>query len=103
MYSMVYATASDEKEGMQIGRTVVEKKLAACANMFPIMSIYWWKGSIEEGNEQALIFKTRSELVPALIKEIEKKSSYDTVCAVSYAMSGGSERYLEWIEDSTRT
>ena len=103
MYSMVYATASDEKEGMRIGRTVVEKKLAACVNMFPIRSIYWWKGSIEEGNEQALIFKTRSELVPALIKEIEKKSSYDTVCAVSYAMSGGSERYLEWVEDSTRT
>lgn len=103
MYSMVYATASDEKEGSRIGRAVVEKKLAACANMFPIRSIYWWKGRMEEDSEQALIFKTRSELVPALIKEIQKESSYDTACAVSYAMSEGNEKYLEWIEDSTRT
>lgn len=103
MYSMVYATASDEEESRRIGRSVIEKKLAACANTFPIKSIYWWKGRIEEDNEQALIFKTRSELVPALIEEIQKESSYDVACAVSYTMSEGNREYLEWIENSTRT
>jgi periplasmic divalent cation tolerance protein len=103
MYSMVYATASDEEEGRRIGRTVVERRLAACANIFPIRSIYWWKGEVEEDDELALIFKTRSELVPALIEMIQKESSYEIACAVSYPMSEGNPAYLEWIDESTRT
>jgi periplasmic divalent cation tolerance protein len=103
MYSMVYATASDEEEGQRIGRTVVEKKLAACANIFPIRSIYWWKGKVEEDDEHALIMKTRSELVPDLIETVQKESSYEVACAVSYPMLEGNPLYLEWIDESTRT
>ena len=103
MYSMVYATASDEVEGRRIGRTAVEKRLAACANIFPIRSIYRWKGEVEEDDEHALILKTRSELVPDLIGMIQKESSYEVACAVSYRMSDANPVYLEWIDESTRT
>ena len=103
MYSMVYATAPNEEEGMRICTAVVERRLAACANTFPIRSVYWWKGKVERDSEQALIFKTRSELVPGLISMVEKESSYDVPCAVAYEMSNGSARYLEWIDENTRT
>ncbi|MFQ6107475.1 MAG: divalent-cation tolerance protein CutA [Thermoplasmata archaeon] len=101
MHSMVYSTVQNEEEGRRIGRSIIAKKLAACVNMFPIKSIYWWKGGIEEDNEQALIFKTRSELVPSLIEQIQKESTYDVTCAVSYEISKGSKEYLKWIDTST--
>lgn len=101
MYSMVYSTAPNEEESRRIGRSVIAKKLAACVNIFPIKSVYRWKGGIEEDEEYALIFKTRSELVSQVIKEIESESTYDVPCAVSYEMSRGSESYLNWIEEST--
>ncbi|MFQ6127326.1 MAG: divalent-cation tolerance protein CutA [Thermoplasmata archaeon] len=98
---MVYSTAQNEAEGKRIGRTIIAKKLAACVNIFPIKSIYWWKGRIEEDEERAMIFKTRSKLVSSLIEEIQKESTYEVACAVSYEMSLGSKKYLEWIEDCT--
>lgn len=101
MYSMVYSTAPNEVESRRIGRNVIAKKLAACVNIFPIKSIYRWKGGIEEDEEQVLIFKTRSDLVSQVIEEIENECTYDVPCAVSYEMSGGSESYLKWIEEST--
>lgn len=101
MYSMVYSTAPSEEESRRIGRNVIAKKLAACVNIFPIKSIYRWKGEIQEDEEQVLIFKTRSELVSQVIQEIEKECTYDVPCAVSYEMSGGSEKYLKWIGEST--
>ncbi|MFQ5909295.1 MAG: divalent-cation tolerance protein CutA [Thermoplasmata archaeon] len=101
MYSMVYSTAADEEEGKRIGRSVIAEKLAACVNIFPIKSIYWWKGKIEKADEQAMIFKTKSELVPSVIEKIQEESTYEVPCAVSYEMSGGGKNYLEWIEDST--
>lgn len=101
MYSMVYSTAPNEAEGQRIGRHVIGKRLAACVNIFPIKSIYWWKGKIEEDEEHVLIFKTRSKLVSQVIQEIENECTYDLPCAVSYEMSGGNEKYLKWIEEST--
>jgi len=101
MYSMVYSTAPNETEGRRIGRHVIAERLAACVNIFPIKSIYRWKGELEEEEEYVLIFKTKSELVSQVIQEIENECTYDLPCAVSYEMSGGGEKYLKWIEEST--
>ena len=101
MYSMVYTTAPDEEEGGRIGREIVEKRLAACVNIFPIRSFYWWKGKVEEDGEQVMIFKTTSDLAPQVIGEVKRLSSYDVPCAVSYEMSGGEDNYLSWISEST--
>ncbi|MCZ7405999.1 MAG: divalent cation tolerance protein CutA, partial [Candidatus Methanoperedens sp.] len=48
MFSIVYITAGDMDEARKIGRELVEDHLAACANIFPITSIFRWKGKIDE-------------------------------------------------------
>jgi len=54
MFSIIYITAGDMAEARKIGRTLVEERLAACANIFPITSIFRWKGNIDEGSAQYL-------------------------------------------------
>lgn len=98
---MVYATTPGEEESGRIGRHVVERKLAACVNIFPIRSFYWWKGRVEEDDEQVMIFKTTSDLAPRVIAEVKRLSSYDMPCVVAYQMSDGDAEYLSWIEKST--
>ena len=45
--SIVLVTAGNEEEAAKIGRTLVEERLGACANIVPrIRSIYRWKGEI---------------------------------------------------------
>ncbi|HID43773.1 MAG TPA: divalent-cation tolerance protein CutA, partial [Archaeoglobaceae archaeon] len=61
MYIFAYITASSIDEAKKIGRELLEKKIAACINIFPITSMYWWEGKIEESPEFVMIVKTKTE------------------------------------------
>ena len=72
MYSIIYVTTSKNLESKKIARKLIEEKLAACINIIPtIVSIYLWKGEIEEDSESIMLIKTRSEMVERVIKRIE--------------------------------
>jgi periplasmic divalent cation tolerance protein len=100
-YRSVYITVGDETEAGKIGRILVQEKLAACINYFPIHSIYRWKGNIEEAGEVAIIAKTRRELVDRVIARIKQIHSYEVPCVVSWIIENGNPDYLDWIKDST--
>ena len=62
----VYTTYPSIVEAEQAGRTLVERRLAACVNILPNMvSLYWWEGKIERGEEAVMIVKTRASLARA--------------------------------------
>ncbi|MFQ5986015.1 MAG: divalent-cation tolerance protein CutA [Thermoplasmata archaeon] len=101
MYAMLYLTAGTEAEARSIVLRLVEEGLVACGNIFPIRSIYRWKGQIAEQREVAVIMKTRRERVEQAIAAAREAHSYDVPCVVAYAMETGSEEYLRWIDEST--
>lgn len=101
-FSMVYVTAGDRDEALRIGRTLVEERLAACANVFDGMtSVYRWEGKIEESNEAVLIVKTRTESVEAVIARVKERHSYSCPCIVSWPLQQGSPEYCRWLFDET--
>ncbi|MFQ5837764.1 MAG: divalent-cation tolerance protein CutA [Thermoplasmata archaeon] len=101
MHSMVYVTTKDEEEARRIVRHLVSQGLVACGNIFPIQSIYSWRGEVQEEEEIAIIMKTRTSLVERVIEEVGKAHSYEVPCAVSYPMGRGLASYLAWIDEST--
>ena len=79
-----YVTAGSRDEALSIGRTVVQERLAACANVLDgVTSIYWWQGALEQAGEAALILKTRAELVERLTGRIRELHSYECPCVVA--------------------
>jgi len=100
MYSIIYITAGDLAEARKIGRVLVEERLAACANLFPITSIFRWKGNIDEASEFGIIVKTRTERVEEIEKRVKEIHSYEVPCVVSFTIDDGSPEYLKWINDS---
>jgi periplasmic divalent cation tolerance protein len=76
MFSIIYITAGDMDEAKSIGRTLIEERLAACANIFPIASIFRWRGNIDEANEVGIIVKTKTDKVKAIEKKIKEIHSY---------------------------
>ncbi len=101
MYASVYITASSMDEAKTLAKTLLEKKLIACANLFPINSIYYWNNKLQEDNEFAMILKTRAELVDKLLVEVKSIHSYDVPCIVTWPIAKGSEEYLSWIDHET--
>ena len=99
---LLYVTASSRDEARKIGRTLVEERLAACVNILDKMvSIYHWRGKIEEANEIVLLVKTREELFPKAEKRIKELHSYDNPCVIQIPVTNGSKEYLDWVEEST--
>ena len=100
-HAMAYVTAPDRETARTIARVVVELRLAACANYWPVESRYWWEGTQEETSEFVIIFKTRRSLVRKLMAAVRSVHPAQVPCIVSYPMGPGWQAYLDWIDAET--
>jgi periplasmic divalent cation tolerance protein len=98
--NFVYMTCADKEEARNIGRVLVESRLAACVNILdPMESLYWWDGAVQNDQETVLIAKTTRDKVPELKKQVIIHHSYECPCIVCLPVDDGHEGYLEWIRD----
>ncbi len=101
-FLMVYVTCKDGDEAKKIASHMLEGRLVACANMFPVKSIYWWEGKIENEDEVVLLMKTQEGHREAIIKEVLTLHSYDVPCVEFFDIAHGNPEYLEWIKKETK-
>lgn len=98
----VYMTASNREEAEHIGAALVEKRLAACVNIWQGMtSLYEWEGQVHQEQETVLIAKTAADRFQELEQAVTKLHSYDCPCIVALPVSHGHEPFLEWIREQT--
>ena len=100
-YLQVLTTAGSEEEAERISAALVERRLAACVQVFgPIASRYRWQGEVETAREWICVAKTeaaRYEGVEAAIRELH---SYDEPEIVATPIVAGSRGYLDWVSES---
>jgi periplasmic divalent cation tolerance protein len=93
----------DAEAARRIARALVDEQLAACVNVVPgVTSIYRWEGALQEDAELLLIVKTSEDRLAALAERLAVLHPYALPELVVVALSGGSERYLEWVRAETR-
>ena len=103
-YSLVLVTVPDEKTASKITDTMLKQKLASCVNAVDnIKSSYWWEDKIEHSGEILLMIKTTTALIPELVSFVKDKHPYDTPEIISLDITGGFNRYLDWIGSVCRT
>jgi periplasmic divalent cation tolerance protein len=94
-----YTTYPDKETAQKISRILLEKQLIACANLYPIDSLYHWKGEIVEEQEWVAILKSSAQLKDQLIQTINEIHPYDVPCIVHWAADANPE-YLKWVKES---
>lgn len=98
--SFVYITASDRQEAERIGRQCVSERLAACANVIPaITSYFWWEGKVDQSGEAALILKTASSRLDELKQRVRQLHSYECPCIVAWKIESGDQSFLDWVRE----
>ncbi len=103
MYVVVLITAPNPNEAEIIGKTLVERRLAACVNIIPkIRSIFWWEGKIEESSEVLIIAKSKSDLMMEIQETVKEKHSYDVPEIIALSVKSGLPQYCKWIDESVR-
>ena len=101
-YRVAFITCGSIAEARRIARAVVQRKLAACANIVPVMeSIYRWKGKVEEAPEVLMIVKTSAKRLADLEREVKRLHSYDVPEFIVLPIGAGSKQYLGWIGENT--
>ena len=98
----VVTTVDARAAADRIARAVVEKRLAACAQVAgPIDSTYWWKGAIETAREWRVEMKARADMFDSLATAITALHPYDTPEIVAVPIVSSGARYLDWLVTET--
>jgi len=87
-----------------IGRNIVERRLASCAQISgPIRSTYWWKGKIEEATEWVCTIKTTSALYARVEDTIKGLHPYELPEIIAINVEKTLPAYADWVRAETNT
>lgn len=98
----LYVTHKNQEEADKVVNFLLEKRLIACANFFPVNSVYQWEGKIEHQTEVVSFLKTREENFEIVRDEILKIHSYETPCILKINAEVN-ESYGAWILGETNS
>lgn len=98
---MVLTTFPDAATAERALDALIERRLAACAQTFPIQSTYRWKGEVRRDPEILALVKTRAALYPELEAVLRSLHPYETPEIVLVPISAGWPAYLRWIDEET--
>jgi periplasmic divalent cation tolerance protein len=93
----VFTTVGTLEEARRLARAVVERKLAACAQLSTIESFYVWRGSIQHEDEVRILFKTTDMAYEALERTIRELHSYELPAIHAVRFDRILAPYAEWI------
>ena len=99
-FTIIYSTHPDEETAQKISNQLLEEKLIACANIFPIKSAYYWKGNSENDNEFVSIVKTRNKLATKVEKRILALHPYEVPAVLRWKVKAN-KSYEKWIKAET--
>lgn len=89
---------------MKIVRSLLEKKLIACANIVgPVSSLFWWEGKIDQASEFLVFMKTHKNLFERLSETVREIHSYEVPEIVALPMIEGLPPYMEWLKASLQS
>ena len=98
---VVFCTFPGVEEARCIIRDLVELKLIACGNIFPVVeSIYRWQGLIESASEAFAILKTTAAAFEHLKVEFKSRHPYEVPELIAFPIAHGLPSYLAWISEN---
>lgn len=99
-FTVFYVPCKDETDARRIGDALLQERLVACYNIFPIQSAYHWQGAIESEGETVLILKTQPKLVQDVEDAVVRLHSYETPCVMHWPVTANAD-YEAWIRQET--
>ncbi|MER6302645.1 divalent-cation tolerance protein CutA [Kitasatospora sp. NPDC001539] len=100
-FVVVTTTHGSEEQARALAAAVVRERLAACAQVYPVRSVYWWEGEVQDAEEWRIDLKTRAELADRLTGFVAGRHSYETPEVVAVPVVSGSPGYLAWVAAET--
>jgi periplasmic divalent cation tolerance protein len=101
-FALIMTTCGTAENARLIAKSLVEQKLVACAQVFPIESFFHWDGGVQESPEWMVFLKIKAEDYAATEAAISTLHAYEVPEIIQVAIEKGAAAYLSWIETVTR-
>lgn len=99
---MFYIPVGTAEEARLLGEKAIEMRLAACANVFPIDSVFQWLGQVQHEKESVLLLKTLPSHKHSLQEWISIAHTYEVPCIISWEVEVN-DGYGLWIKECLAT
>lgn len=94
---LVLTTVANRADANRLARAMVEQRLAACAQISVIDSVYRWQDQVQAEGEFRLLLKTTSDRYPALELALRAAHPYELPAIVALPCSAVSTEFADWV------
>jgi periplasmic divalent cation tolerance protein len=96
----VVTTVATRDDAQRLAHALVERRLAACAQISAIDSIYHWNGTVHQEPEFRVLFKTTDERYPLVESTIRALHPYDLPAIHAFDFAHVDAAYAAWIVEN---
>lgn len=96
----IITTTDSLDEARSIASVLVERQLAACAQISPIQSYYTWQGTVQNDEEYRVFIKTTEDRYADVEAAILELHSYELPAIVALDITRAYGPYAEWVTES---
>lgn len=96
----IITTTDSLDEARSIASVLVERQLAACAQISPIQSYYTWQGTVQNDEEFRVFIKTTGDRYADIEAAILELHSYELPAIVALDITRAYGPYAEWVTES---
>ena len=96
-FVLVVTTVADRDDAVRIARAVVERGLAACAQISSIDSWYRWQGAVQNEAEFRILFKVATSAYDAAEAAILELHPYELPAIHAIAVGRAHAPYADWV------
>jgi uncharacterized protein involved in tolerance to divalent cations len=96
----VRISAPDAAVAQALASGLVERRLAACAQVLgPISSTYWWEGAVETAQEHLVLAKTTAGRFEDIREHVRSEHPYDNPEILAVPVTAAADPYAAWLRD----
>lgn len=99
----VITTIGSMDDARKLAAEIVDRRLAACANVYAIESFFHWEGAVQNEPEVRIIFKTTAEKYAAIEQAIVELHPYDLPGVYAIELAKVYPPYADWVVENTRS
>ena len=92
----VYTTCESMEEARMLGTLMIEKKIAACVDMWGVESLYMWEGTLNDRKQVMLMVTTLESRLQDVERVIAENHSYSVPMIAGVDVRRINQDYKEW-------
>ena len=94
---LVLTTVATRADAERLACAMVGQRLAACAQISHIDSVYRWQGALQAEPEFRLLLKTSAERGPALQAALRAQHPYELPAIVALSCTDALPEFAQWV------